>query len=95
MEAPLAQQMATLAIPPGVQFSDLQLARQSDGSISFDWSPIRRICTASNIPFELFREAHETNVAGLIISWYVSHLQHGGVRDPVADDFLAAVQTGV
>lgn len=85
----MSPQMATLSIPDGVEFPDLQLARQDDGSIMFDWSPIKRICAASNIPVDLFREAPEDNVAGLIISWYITHLKRGGSPDPVAEALLS------
>lgn len=85
----MSPQMATLSIPDGVEFSDLQLARQGDGSIVFDWSPIKRICAASNIPVDLFRQASEDNIAGLLISWYITHLNRGGAPDPVAEELLS------
>ena len=47
--------------------------------------------TASGINTAVFRDMPEGNVAGLIIQWYSMHLQHGGERDPVADQLLAEV----
>ncbi len=79
-----------VAIPDGVRFADLQLARDpKTGDVSFDWSPIEKICTANNLPIEHMRNGPEDNVSGLIVAWYSAHLQAGGDRDPVADDLIA------
>lgn len=80
----------TVRIPDNLKFSDLKLTR-TDGSVSFDWTPIEAICTASGINPAVFRDMPEDNVAGLIIHWYSLHLQDGGARDPVADQLLAEV----
>ena len=88
----MQKQMATLSIPAGVEFSDLRLTRLESGVVSFDWTPIKRICDASNVPIDLLRAGPEASVAGLIISWYVSHLKHGGAPDLVAEDWLAEIQ---
>lgn len=87
----MQQQMTKVAIPDDLDFSDLRLARDPDGSVSFDWAVIERICEASNIPPELFRDAHEDNVSGLIVGWYQAHRKHGGEANPVADDLIAEV----
>lgn len=87
----MQQQMARVAIPDGVDFADLRLARDPDGSVSFDWGIIERICAASGLPVELLREGPEDNVAGLLIGWYQAHRQRGGAPDPVAEDLLAEV----
>lgn len=89
VEAYMQQQLARVAIPEGMSFADLRLAREADGGVSFDWSVIERICAASGLPVELLRDGHEDNVAGLIIGWYKAHLQNGGAPDPVADDLDA------
>lgn len=34
-----------------LSFSDLHLARDPDGALSFDWEPIERICAASGQPY--------------------------------------------
>lgn len=78
-----------VSIPAGVDFADLQLARDADGDVSFDWSAIESLCVASNIPVELLRDGPEDRVAGLIVAWYQAHRQHGGAVDPVAEDLLA------
>lgn len=85
----MQQQMAKVAIPDDLDFSDLNLARESDGSVSFDWAVIERICEASSLPVEMFRDAPEDNVSGLIFGWYQAHRQHGGGADPVAEDLIA------
>lgn len=89
VEAYMQQQLASVAIPEGLDFADLRLAREPDGSVSFDWGVIERICAASGLPVEILRDGPEDNVAGLIIGWYKAHLQHGGAPDPVADDLDA------
>lgn len=92
VEAHMQQQLAKVAIPNGVDFSDLRLARDADGGVSFDWFVIERICQASGMPVEMLRDGPEDNVAGLIIAWYQAHLQQGGQPDPVADDLIGEVR---
>lgn len=87
----MKQQMAKVAIPDDLDFSDLRLTRESDGSVSFDWTVIERICEASGLPVEMFRDAPEDNVSGLIVGWYQAHRQHSGKPDPVAEDLIAEV----
>lgn len=81
--------LAQIIIPDDVRFSDLRLARESDGMVSFDWSPIERICAASGIDVALLRDGPEDNVSSLVVAWYAEHLRHGGERDPVQDDLIA------
>jgi len=92
VEAYMQQQTARIAIPSDMDFSELKLARDADGAVSFDWAVIERICTASGMPVELLREGPEDNVAGLLIGWYCAHRERGGAADPVAEDLLAEVQ---
>ena len=87
----MQQQLTKIAIPDDIDFSDLNLARDPDGAVSFEWGVIERICAASNLPIELLRDGPEDNVAGLITHWYMAHRQHGGEADPVADDLIAEV----
>lgn len=87
----MQQQMTKVAIPDDLNFSDLRLARDPDGGVSFDWNVVERICEASGLPVEMFRDAPEDNVSGLIVGWYQAHRQHGGEADPVADDLIAEV----
>lgn len=91
VEAYMQQQLAKVAIPEGLDFSDLHLARAADGGVSFDWSVIERICAASGLPVELLRQRPEDNVAGLLVAWYQAHRQRGGASDPVAEDLLGEV----
>ncbi len=80
----------TICIPDDREFSDLKLARDStSGDISFDWTPIERICEASGIDTSVFRDRHEDNVSGLIVQWYTAHLANGGARDRVQDELIA------
>ncbi len=81
--------LAQITIPDDVRFSDLHLARDQDGHISFDWTPIERICAASGLDVALLRDAPEDNVASLIVAWYAEHLRNGGERDAVQDDLIA------
>lgn len=89
VEAHMQRQLAQITIPDDVKFSDLNLARDPDGALSFNWEPIERICHASGLPVELFSEQPEENVCQLIMHWYHAHLQQGGPRDPVQDDLIA------
>lgn len=91
VKAHMQQLLAKVAIPDNLDFSDLRLARDPDGGVSFDWAVIERICEASGLPVELFRDAPEDNVSGLIVSWYQAHRQNGGEPDPVAEDLIAEV----
>jgi hypothetical protein len=79
----------TIIIPDDLEFSALQLARDPDGMVSFDWTPIARICEASGVDVAIFRDSPEDNVAGLIMAWYVEHRQRGGTPDPVQEDLIA------
>ena len=89
MERDLSQRLTRVSIPTDLSFSDLNLARDADGHVSFYRGVIERVCEASEIPSELFFGAHEDNVAGLIVQWYQAHIANGGARDPVADDLIA------
>lgn len=84
----MQQQMARVVIPDDVQFSDLHLARDSDGHASFDWAPIERICAESGLSSEVLRDGPEDNVSGLIVAWYTEHRRRGGSPDPVAEDLI-------
>lgn len=84
----MERQLANITIPDTVSFSDLKLARDADGMVSFDWLPVELICKASNVPVEILKDGPEDNVSGLIIAWYETHLAGGGQRDPVADDII-------
>lgn len=86
------QQLARVAIPDGLDFADLHLMRETDGSLSFDWDVIERICAASDMPVELLRDGPEDNVAGLMMAWYAEHRQRGGAADPVAEDLIGEVR---
>lgn len=81
--------LAQITIPDDVRFSDLHLARDADGMVSFDWRPIERICEASGLDVALLRDGPEDNVSSLVVAWYAEHLRHGGERDPVQDDLIA------
>lgn len=80
-----------VSVPEDLDFADLRLARSPDGSISFDMSVIKRICQASDLSIQVFRDSPEDNVAGLIVSWYQAHRQQGGDTDPIAEDLIAEV----
>lgn len=89
VERSMQQSTAIAIIPDDVQFADLKLTRTSSGSVSFDWSPIERICAASGIDPAALRDGHEDNVAGLISAWYERHIAAGGAIDHVYEDLIA------
>ncbi len=78
-----------LKIPDTVRFSDLNLAFDQSGGISFNWEPIERICAHNGMSADIFKRQHEDNVAGLIVHWYAAHLDQGGQRNAVADELIA------
>ena len=94
MEQPVQPQTTTAAvvIPDDVTFADLKLARTPDGHVSFDWSPIERICAASGLDIAVLREGPEDNVSSLLTAWYHAHIAAGGAPDPVYEDLQAEVR---
>ena len=80
-----------IRIPDGVRFADLQLARDADGAVSFDWTPIELICAASGIDPSLFRDSAEDNLAALLTAWYTIAREKGEPPDPVEEDLIAEV----
>lgn len=81
------------AIPEGVAFADLALARDPvTGDVSFDWAPIEAICSANNFDVALLRDTDEGNVAGFLVAWYTAHLAAGGPPDLVAEQLIAEVE---
>jgi len=91
VEAHMQQQMTKIAIPDELDFSDLRLARDPDGGVSFDLDVIKRICEASNVPVEMITNAPEDNASKLIVGWYHAHIQQGGEPDPVAEDLIGEI----
>ena len=91
VEAHMTQQLTRVSIPESVDFAMLKLARDRDGAVSFDWTPIEAICRASGIDTALLRDGPEDNVAGLIAHWYAAHRQRGGAPDAVAEDMYSEV----
>ncbi len=90
VESYMQQQMLeSLIIPEEIDFSDLRLSRHSDGSVSFDLDVIKRIFEISGVSEDIFLNASEDSVAGLVFNWYRKHLSNGGKADPVAEDLIA------
>lgn len=56
-----------ISIPDSLNFSDLRLTRDADGSVSFDWSVIEQVCEESGLDISVLRDGPEDNVAGLIL----------------------------
>ena len=88
VEAHMQQQLIQIAIPDDVEFADLRLQRDPDGAVSFDWTPIERICAASGLSVDVLRDGPEDNIAGLIMHWYGAHRAAGGAPDPVQEDLI-------
>lgn len=82
-----------IALPEGMTFADLQLARDpATGNVSFSTAVVERIERASGLPAGFFMGQEEDALASLITTWYAAHLEAGGERDPVADDLAAEAQ---
>lgn len=88
----MQQQITTIKIPAGLAFSDLNLARDVDGMVSFDASVIERVAVASGLPPTFFMDQPEGAVSQLIAQWYRSHLAVGGAPDPVQEDLANEVR---
>ncbi|HEX7111405.1 MAG TPA: hypothetical protein VF216_03100 [Mizugakiibacter sp.] len=88
-----AQQLARIriAIPAGVAFHDLRLARDADGTLSYECAPIERICVASGIDPALLRDTSEDVVAGLLVAWYTAARAAGEPADAAMEDILAEI----
>lgn len=87
VEGARMEKITRFVIPDGMAFSDLSLARDPDGSVSFETGPLVRICEASGLDPDLMLD--EDNRSRLIVGWYAEHLRNGGARDPVQDDLIA------
>lgn len=83
-----------VCIPENISFSDLRMARDTDGMVSFDWAPIDAICKASGIDPAVFRDASEDNVAALISEWYRLHISGGGSPDATQEELIAEASFG-
>jgi hypothetical protein len=92
VEAHMQDKLTQITIPDDVHFADLRLQRDPDGALSFEWAPIERICQASGLDVRLLREGPEDNVARLIVTWYMAHIDAGGEHDPVQDDLIAEMR---
>ena len=79
-------------IPGDLSFTDLQLGRAADGSVSFDLAAIARVERASGLPEGYFAERPEDAVAELVTRWYSAHRAAGGAPDPIAEDLLAEMR---
>ena len=81
-----------IAIPEGVAFADLRLARDPQtGDVSFNTAIIDQVERESGLPAGFFMGQHEDALASLITTWYGAHRAAGGDADPVAEDLLAEV----
>ena len=80
-----------ITIPEGVSFLDLDLRRAPEGHVIFRWEPIEEICKASGIDIDVFKNGHEDNVSGLLVTWYAAHIEAGGPLDVVAEQLIQEV----
>ena len=80
---------AKITIPDDLAFADLGLRRTPDGTVSFDWRVIERVCEVNGLPIDTLR--NEGNVASLIAAWYLAHRQAGGMADPIAEDLIGEI----
>ncbi len=88
MEAPM-QKITTIAIPAGLEFSALKLARDGSGDVSLDTAVVARIEKASGLPEGFFMTQPEGTLGELIVRWYGMHRAAGGAPDPVAEDLIS------
>ena len=79
-------------IPADLDFSELKLARDPDGMVSFDQKAIETIEQASGIAAGFFMSQPEDAVSSVIFAWYRHHLSSGGAPDATAEDLIAEVR---
>jgi len=92
-EALVAQQAVRITIPDNLDYADLKLSRDAvTGAVEFEWTPIERICEASDLDVALFRDSTEDNLSALLVAWYTEHLARGGAPDAVQEQILAEVE---
>jgi hypothetical protein len=77
-------------IPSEVDFSDLQLAYENDGDISFNSAVFKHVCLANGITQNDIASSND-GVGGFVAKWYVAHIRAGGEKDPVAEDMISEV----
>lgn len=93
VEAQPMKKITPIAIPQGLAFAALRLARDpATGDVSFDTAVIERIEAESGLPAGFFMGQHEDALASLITGWYSAHRAAGGAADPVAEDLIAEVR---
>ena len=85
--------MVDIVIPSGVVFSDLELKRDVDGLVQFNWAPIEAICEASGIDSKSLKQAKCESVATLLVHWYIAHLGQGGLPDRVQEELMTDAWT--
>jgi hypothetical protein len=81
-----------IRIPETLKFTDLNLAFDQSGMISFDWQAIEQICAYNHLPIDVFKQGPEDNAVSLIVVWYGHHRQAGGALDPVMEEYIAEVR---
>lgn len=74
------------AIPDGLEFSQLQLRRESVGAVSVDTGILGRIVQAAGLEAATLTE---NDISGLIMGWYFAHTNAGGAPDQTAEDLIA------
>lgn len=85
--------MVDIVIPSDVAFADLELKRDVDGSVQFNWAPIEAICEASGIDSQSLKKAAGGSVAALLVHWYIAHLGRGGSPDQVQEELMTDAWT--
>jgi|GEM_PF-5609950 len=78
-----------ITIPRGVTFDDLKLEMTNEGRLRFNLDIIEQVCKASDLPVEVITKGPESNLAGLLVTWYQKHLSQGGGHNSVMDSLLA------
>lgn len=81
-----------ISVPEGLDFAELELARDADGHVSFRWEPIEALCAANGLNSNVFQDGPEDNASALITAWYFAHMQAGGAPDPVQEDIRAEIE---
>jgi hypothetical protein len=93
VECYMKSQLLQIQIPDSIKFEDLALHMESDGSISFNTDVVNAICRASGVDIRVFEDGPEDNLSELINTWYCSHVENGGSKNPVMESMISEAKT--
>lgn len=77
--------LSRFSYPSSMCFSDLRLAREDKGDVSFDREGIERLCIRSGLPADFFWVSHEDALGDFLSIWYRDARSRGEPEDQVEE----------